>query len=282
MQILKGRIIAVAIFITYYFVSSFFPLVGLFLVIVMLFLFPFLICSSIRFNMRMTSYRNVRFNFTGQYKDAFINFILLPIASVFTLYLLMPWVLKRIDSFLIDNSMYGNKAFEAKLETSRYYKTAIITAVLSIVVVGGLMISMVMLGTSFMPTEPSETPQFSASMLLMMASFILILNLIGAYYQATIRNHIFKHSELTDVANFDSSYRFGSLAWLQVTNMLIIICTAGFAYPWAKIRLANYAVTRTEVFALSGKDDVLDEMGEQSSALTEELANAFDIDVALT
>jgi len=282
MQILKGRIIAVVIFITYYFTSSFFPIVGIVLMIALMFLFPFLICSSLRFNMRMTSYRNVRFNFTGQYKDTFVNFILLPIASVFTLYLLLPWVLKRIDSFLIANTMYGNKSFEPTLSTGRYYKAAAITAVLSIVVMGLLTTVMFKLGTSIIPAEAGETPQFSGGMLIIMASFILLFNLIGAYYQATIRNHIFKETELNDVATFNSNYSFTSLAWLHVSNMLIIIGSVGLAYPWAKIRLANYAVTRTEIFALSGIDNVLDEMGEQSSALTEELANAFDIDVALT
>jgi uncharacterized membrane protein YjgN (DUF898 family) len=43
---------------------------------------------NLRFKIRMTAYRNVRFNFIGKYGRAFVVFILLPIMSVFTLYFL--------------------------------------------------------------------------------------------------------------------------------------------------------------------------------------------------
>ena len=61
MQILKGRILAVIVFLIYSFGSSFFPLVGLLFAVAFIFLMPWIINQGLRFNMRMTRHRNVRF-----------------------------------------------------------------------------------------------------------------------------------------------------------------------------------------------------------------------------
>jgi uncharacterized membrane protein YjgN (DUF898 family) len=87
-QILKGRIISVLLFASYFLAASFSPIVAGIIMLVLVFAYPLLICINLRFKIRMTAYRNVRFNFNGKYGRAFVVFILLPIMSVFTLYFL--------------------------------------------------------------------------------------------------------------------------------------------------------------------------------------------------
>jgi len=281
-QVLKGRIIAVVLFGLYYLTSSLFPMVGLSLIFIMFFLFPFFICSSLRFNLRMSSYRNVKFDFKGKYGQALVNFLILPIASVFTLYLALPWVLKRIDNFLISNVYYGDKQFKPELETSKYYIAAILTMVLMFVAFGLFAFVLGMTGMSFEQFASEETPQFSWVLVLLFAFYIIIINVVSAYYQATIRNHIFDNTEVENVAKFKSSFDFLSLAWLHLSNLLLIMCTFAIAYPWAKIRAAQYAISHTQVKLSDEKEKVIDQLGEQQSAIGDELANVFDVDVALT
>ncbi|WP_274602027.1 YjgN family protein [Pseudoalteromonas sp. S16_S37] len=100
MQILKGRVLAAICFTVYIVSSSYFPLIAALFLLVWMFALPWVINQGLRFNLRMTRYRNVQFSFAGNYKDAFINFIVLPFLSLFTLYLAMPWVLKRIDTYI--------------------------------------------------------------------------------------------------------------------------------------------------------------------------------------
>ena len=95
MQILKGRIIAVIIFALFTVASMLSPVLAVLLAMLFMFASPWLIVQSLKFNMRMTSYRNVRFAFHGDYVGALKYFVLLPVLSVFTLYLAMPWVLKK-------------------------------------------------------------------------------------------------------------------------------------------------------------------------------------------
>ena len=130
-QILKGRILAVIVFLVYTFTTSFLPIVGLIFALGFIFLMPWIINQGLRFNMRMTRHRNVRFAFKGSYGQAFINFILLPVASIFTLYLLMPYVLKRIDSYIHSNISYGDKPLTVNLKGETYYLTALICFVIS-------------------------------------------------------------------------------------------------------------------------------------------------------
>jgi len=57
-----------------------------FLFLVFLGFLPWLVCRALLFNARVSSYRNVRFNFDGKYGGALVSYIILPIVSVFTLY----------------------------------------------------------------------------------------------------------------------------------------------------------------------------------------------------
>ena len=88
-QILIGRIIAVLIIIFY----SLSQLIDLYLylglTLVFLVALPFLINRSLRFTARMTSYRNVRFDFDGNYWRALWVFAAAPVLAILVLALLL-------------------------------------------------------------------------------------------------------------------------------------------------------------------------------------------------
>ncbi len=89
MQILIGRLIVIGALIVYNILVSISPAFGL-LILPYLIAFPWLLNKSMAFNARMTSYRNVRFNFRGNYWSALGIFVLMPFAVIFTLGLLAP------------------------------------------------------------------------------------------------------------------------------------------------------------------------------------------------
>ena len=61
MQLLKGRLIALVFFIAYMVLSSLIPMLGLFLALLVWLATPYLMYQGLRFNLRQTAYRNVRF-----------------------------------------------------------------------------------------------------------------------------------------------------------------------------------------------------------------------------
>ena len=76
--ILKGRLIAVALLIVYSVLSDLFPLLGFFLLILLLAFIPWIVWRSLRFNARMTSLRNVHFSFKGRLGKSYLYYLVIP------------------------------------------------------------------------------------------------------------------------------------------------------------------------------------------------------------
>jgi len=76
--ILKGRLIAVALLIMYSVLGQLFPLVGIFLLILLIASIPWIVWRSLKFNARMTSHRNVHFSFNGLLKKSYLYYLVFP------------------------------------------------------------------------------------------------------------------------------------------------------------------------------------------------------------
>lgn len=288
LDILKGRIIAVLLFGGYSFLSAVYPIAGAIFAIILMILSPWLICVSMRFNLRMTSYRNVRFNFTGKYLHAFLYLFILPIVGLFTFGLAFPFVLCKIDKFLLSNVQYGDKQLDADIGAEQYY----ITFLIMMCVGGAIGMAFGLIGTvvggmfglsleDFAEGESTLNASISIMLIVGMGLYLLFITAMSAYYQATIRNYILNNTTLEDVAKFTSHYKIMSFMMLLFTNLLAVVFSFGLAYPWVKVRSTQYAITHTDVYLTNNKDNIIDLLGEQSTALGDEVANVFDVDVAL-
>ena len=288
LQILKGRIIAVIIFGLFFVLSSLSPVFALLLALAFMFASPWLIVQSLKFNLRMTSYRNVRFAFHGDYLGALKYFVLLPLLSVFTLYLAMPWALKKIDHYLCSNISFGGKKLQINTDTSSYYIAALLAVAAMIglgfvVAIAAFIIGMISAAT-FGSGFDGDAGLGALAVLLPVAMFAVYFvgfALSGAVYQSLIRNHLFERTELPGVAKFKSEMQVMPFMWLILTNLLAIIITLGLAYPWAKIRKAAYMASVTTVAVYPGINSLVDEAQQNSNAFGEEAAGLFDVDVSL-
>lgn len=285
LQILKGRILAVILFVGYSLALQFYPLVGIGILILMVFAMPWVLNQSLRFNLRMSSYRNVRFSFKGNYGDAFVYWILLPIVSVFTFYLAMPWALKKADEYVYNNINYGDKPLKANLDTGQYYETVLWIFVASMGVMVAFFAAVLILIGMGMAID-LENLGSSSGMIIMStlggALYIFSISVFSAIYKGRIRNHIFNNSAYDGLATFKSDVQITPYSWLIFVNVIAIIFSAGLAYPWVKIRTAKFLAQATTVVIDNNADDVLDVMSESQSAFGEEAAEVFDIDIALT
>lgn len=81
-QLFVSYVIAMAIFIAYLLLSNTHPGLAGIIIILFYLAIPWLIWQSIRFNLRMTSFSNVRFSFQGKLPSAYKYFLLLPIAFI--------------------------------------------------------------------------------------------------------------------------------------------------------------------------------------------------------
>ncbi|MEE9330852.1 MAG: YjgN family protein [Methylophilaceae bacterium] len=120
--ILKGRIIAFIFFIAYAFGGQFSPFVSIFFVILFFLALPWLVVRSSIFNARNTSHRGLRFDFVGKVGEAALIFILLPIVTVFSLYLALPFMDHQRNKFMVDHHKFGLSKFAMQAKVGGFYK----------------------------------------------------------------------------------------------------------------------------------------------------------------
>lgn len=155
MQILIGRIIAVVLFIIWIGTSALFPLINAGLAVILMLCFPVLAARNIRFDARMTRFRNVRFDFQGSYGGAYLAFLAKPIGAYIIAFiglafvvsavrfgnifaisaavlamsglfiLAYGWVTAGIARYVANGYRYGDTKFEAKVDTGEYRKIAL-------------------------------------------------------------------------------------------------------------------------------------------------------------
>ncbi|MDC8829657.1 YjgN family protein [Alteromonas gilva] len=279
LQILKGRVIAVVLFALYLLASTLSPFASLLMATALMFLSPWLVCKSLNFTLKMTGYRNVRFAFTGTYLKALLVFLIFPVLTLFTLYLALPWALKKMDEFIVNNTSFGNQKFSTSLRNTPYfasgYAAAFTAVVIGYVGVLALISNMVGNGEGAVPFANGIT------IVMMFLLYVAVFAVSSSIYHAVVRNHIYAVSKLDGAATFGSDVPVEGLLALRVVNLLAIVCSLGLAIPWAKIRAAHFYAAHTQVNILPGIDTVIATPEQTASSTADEVATAFDIDVAL-
>jgi uncharacterized membrane protein YjgN (DUF898 family) len=255
--ILKGRVIAVIFLIVFnYSATALPPLYGIML-LVLLVTMPWLINRSMAFRNRNTVYRNVRFGFDGNYMGALKAFILWPIAGVLSVGLLMPYAIFRQKQYIVENSRYGTSHFAPEFNGREVYGIAIRAFLLMLLAVGLALV-------------PFIGP------LLALAVYLMVF----AYFTANMGNLVYNRSQLQS-HRFESSLQTKPLAFIYLTNWLMLALTLGLAMPWARVRLARYRAEHLIVLANGSLDHFVATEESNVSALGEELGEAFDIDIGL-
>lgn len=90
---------------------------------------------------------------------------------------------------------------------------------------------------------------------------------------------VWNHTKLAP-HTFASKVRARDLFVIYFTNFIAIILTLGLFKPFADIRLARYRITRMALDVQGSLDEFFAQEEQAVSALGEETANVFDVDIA--
>ena len=259
--ILKGRLIAVAVLIVYSITSNLFPIGGLILLLALLFAIPWIIIRALRFNALNTAYRNVRFDFSGAYLNALMITLVWPILNVLCLFLLTPMIARKSHQFVVGGSSYGTSPFELEGDYRQYY----------LFFGKGLLIILGFVLLSALVSFASAIGAYIVAMVGYLAIF--------GYFKAGIANLMFNNATL-DQHRFESRLEPVQLAWIYLTNSLLIVLTLGLFIPWAKVRLAHYRAACTHMVIKGDLNHFVAAESKRTSALGDELGEAFDVGFA--
>lgn len=293
--ILRGRLIAVTLFLIYYSSTHFLPSLFPYVVIAGTVLAPWVLVRSLAFNARYSAFRNMTFRFDGTYGDALQRLHgwgLIPALVVLTVFrwfghdgwsyvlygaaaLTFPFWQQRLRGFIVEGTSYGGKHGVLSLGAGRFFGAYLSAGLRGI---GVLLLMIVVLGALgvVLKTLTSDTLPIAATLLVMYGSYVWV----SAHLQARITNLVWNHTQLGPL-RFRSSLSSADLGKLYLSNTLAILASAGLLIPWAVVRTIEYRVAHLLVLADGELGEFRAEHVASVPATGAELGALFDLDFSL-
>lgn len=289
-RILIGRAIALVLFIGYTLSASASPTILSVWLIAFVILVPWLVNAALRFNARNSSYRNIRFNFTGTYFGALKAFILWPILGVLSLFLAWPLAHRARNYFYVNHHTYGGKPFSCSYAGWDIYQVYIVSWLILIAAMTAMFVMMFMvldleqLMTSLQAMEenPEEVPTGLFGFLAALYGILLVVFIAtGTYVRTMTFNLAVDNTQIDNRHWLDAKLNPFVMIWIVTSNLFLIFLTLGFFYPWARVRTARYTANKMTLFGREGLDAYTAQLASEQTAIGEEVASFFDIDIGL-
>ncbi len=274
--ILKGRVIGFLLLLGYNISFEVSPLLGFLVLGLLAAAMPVLLMRSLRFRALNTSWRGLRFGFDGDQRGAYRAFLMWPLLSVFTLYLLAPMWHQRMKRYQLDSARFGATRFEFTAPVSAFYRmygVLLLLLLLGMTMTGGMVLLVI---------EAIEGSRELAVLMpiAVLLGWVALFLLIQPYLTARLQNLVWNHTRL-GAHRFESHARARTLYAITFTNLVAIVCTLGFFAPFAAIRTARYRIESVTLVSAGPLDDFVAGQKQAVSATGEETADIFDVDIAL-
>lgn len=274
-QVLIGRVIVVAYLIVYNIVLTIMPLAGAVLAVGMLLLLPWIVARSLRFNARVTSYRNIRFDFVGTTWGAFVAIILGGAVSVVSFGILAPFASRWLYRYIFNNLRYGDRAFASDPRVGKIYGVWWISALIGVL---GMMVTVVVAQALFAaagaiyidPASREGSIQLIGLFIISFIPFLAIYGIAAIIYRVGVRNVVMR------ATIFDGRHRlFADLSpfrylWIVVSNLVVSVLSFGLMRPWAAIRERRYTVEHSGIAFDGDIGEVIASIEDTGSAVTAE------------
>jgi uncharacterized membrane protein YjgN (DUF898 family) len=241
--ILKGRIVAVVLFVTYAFGTQLYPVSAYGFWAVFLVALPWLVVRALAFNARNSAYRGLRFDFAATPGQTAKVYIGMPLLVVLTAGLAYPWFMARQKAFVVSRHALGKSRFACDVRVRSFYAAYILAALAMVVLFTPVAFLM-----GYAMTRLELPEQFAWAAFVVPAALMYgVYALVYAFIRARTANLLWN-------AAYGPGIRFGSslsgwkLARIYVGNVLAAAASAGLLIPWAVVRTLRY---RLESFSMT-------------------------------
>ncbi len=261
--IFRGRLIALVAVICWMLVANFFDYGELILLALFIPALPWIVIKSLKFAAVNSAYRGIRFDFKGGYGGACMILLVWPLVALLTLLLAAPLSLFKSQSFFVNNSFFGTTPFRLKASATDYY--VFFLRVIAVAV--GFFVLAAVLGKLVHPV------------LAVVLGALGYLALFG-YFMAGLTNLVMNATVL-GLHGFESRLGKRRMVWIFMTNSLLVVLTLGLYTPWAKVRMAAYQASCTSMAIYGDLDGFIAGETERTSAMGQEIGEAFDVGVSI-
>lgn len=276
--ILKGRAIICVLAVAFNVLGHSSPMLSLMFLALLAAAFPWLLVRSLRFRMANSSYRGLRFAFTGKDAEGYMVFLVWPILSVFTAYLLAPLAHQRFKRFQHKNTRFGTTSFDFSGTPGNFYGVylrtfglALLAILVAGIVIGGL-------GMSIGKTQGTAGKAIAIA-LTVVAMYVAML-FLTPYFLSRLQNVVWNHTTL-GAHRFQSQVGALKLFWIFVSNAVLIVITVGLFTPFARVRTLRYKLDSVTMFVSGSLDTFVAGESANVDALGDAAVDWYDIDIAL-
>lgn len=289
-SILKGRLLVVGVLAIYQLLATVAPPLSGAMALGFVLLLPWVVVQALSFNARYSSHRGLRFHFDGRYPEAFRCYILWTVFAVFSAGLAYPYAIYLRKRFILGKSRYGATGFRFRGMAGYFYKVYVIAALalaalgLIVAIVGGgvasLLGGMSVTDTGSDPVDPNRVKIAVTATFAVYLSFLALIFCVASIIQTRLTNHIWQHAELGNV-RFHMGMSAMRVVWIQLSNIALIVVSAGLFIPWAKVRIVRYRLSCFRVLSSEALDNLAAGERERVTATGEEFGEALDLDLGL-
>jgi len=302
--VLIGRVVALVLLVGYSLAFEFSRRAGLAMIVVLCVVGPWLFARAQRFRLANTSWRGLRFGFSGGMAEAY-RVGLPPLAIWFSgtvvavvanqrvalaslaglaAVALLPWMHHRLKAWQHARATYGDRSFAFLQATTGFYRTYFVAGALLLgagagIALAGVVAFGALLGAMF--GRGNSAAVAGVGLLASLAVFFVAALAAWPYFAARLQAIVWSHTRVGDV-RFATAIAPWPLGKLVARNVLLTLATAGLYWPFASVALARYRVEcmRAEsqqplvaIAASTGK-------GTQDAA-GDAAADAFGVDIGL-
>jgi len=317
-KMLRGTLIAAGFLIAYSVGSNFSGWAALLAAVAFVALWPALFRASMRFRLANTSWRGLRFRFTGDTAGAYaalmlpLALALLPVAfagisagesmengkpgapsaaaagfigvGMLAFFVGLPFFLWKLRRYQHNHYRYGGLQTRLSADVGVVYGIFIKLMALSIaamVVVGVLAALFIGIG-AFGRKSNGLGALFFASMFVIGIGGVLIFNVLPkSYLQVRLQNLMWSTTG-NDVLRFDSRLRLGPYLGLQFKNYLLIFLTLGLYWPFAVVATRRAQLEAVVLETRVSLDEITRTAGEDDPGAAGDMAaDLFGLDIGM-
>lgn len=294
--ILRGRVLAVLLLAAYHYAFGISITAGLVTIAVLLACLPFLIRGALRFRLANTSYRGLRFHFSGSARMAYqvylppIAVFLLPgvlvaiygetpwVAAAWLPYLGWPAMYAWMKHYQYGHAWYGDRPSRnapAVFAFAGIYVRGLLLATSVVIVVFLVGIIAMPLGAVL----PAESAAVVAGAAIAAAAALMGYVLLGPYQQVRVMNLCLENTSFPGL-RFVSTLSARGYARLQVKNLFLTLLTLGLYRPFAVVSAYRYRLAHLALAVDEGFDHVVSRVTAGGGAAGDGAADFVGFDLS--
>lgn len=295
--IFKGRLCAVLLLALYNYAFGFSKTFAICVVVFLLLALPWMMRGALRFRLRNSSYRGLRFDFDGSLRDAYLTywpllFLFFAPPLIIALdwpeawlvipglgYLAWPWIHGRLRAYQHRHLCYGQLHSQYHLRAGSFFQPYLFAVLLGLaaILVGGIITGLLLAGSRSLASNQAVQVVLSVLVALFFVYLIYLFSL--PYLEARLFNMVWNQTTLPQIR---IACDLPVLAWmrLQCINTLLTLLTLGLYRPFAVVAVWRFRLRHSHLLYSSMPQTGAPHLQGASSASGDGTADFLNIDLS--